>query len=59
MRDTERGEVVVVGWLRGEARRRRERTDDKHMGKPANKHEASDPSPGDRRRAAVMGAQTR
>lgn len=45
MRDAEREEVVVVGWLRGEdhaaaaAHRRRERSNDKHEGRPANKHQ--------------------
>jgi hypothetical protein len=47
MRDAEREEVIVVGWLRGEdyeaavAYRRRERSNDKHEGKPAKKHQTS------------------
>jgi hypothetical protein len=43
MQESERDEVIVVGWVRGEDRdaagaRRRERTNDKHRGKPTNKH---------------------
>jgi hypothetical protein len=46
MRDSEREDVIVVGWLRGDdyeaalAYRRRDRPRDKHQGKTPAKHQS-------------------